>query len=223
MADRALGVADKASAPPGIKEYRARERTVNSLTVCEQYLIRRRERVESSLTLYSVNMLVTAAANSATTWRWLLRNPTGSGKTVALRDLSVTTQLVSNALAVPSGPRFTLERWTATGTASGGTTVTPARTDALQAPSAVLYTAAPTGVTAAVVAAAFAFFPAVLLTATVSEAIQPAYQDYHATDPSVELAAGEALAFRQADAGTTSEATHRNVLTNLLIEEFTKP
>jgi hypothetical protein len=223
MTDRAVGVRDVSSGVQVVADYRTRERTYNSVAAGEQVLVRGRERVASSLTAYSQLMAVTAAANSASTWRWMLRNPTGSGKTVALRDLTVITQMRSNALAVPSGPRFTLERWTSTGTPSGGTTVTPARILSGQAPSAVLYSAPPTGLTSVTVAVAFAFFPSVLLTTTTSEASQPGMQNYHTRDQGIELAPGEALAFRQADAGTSTEATHRYLLTNLLIEEFTKP
>lgn len=224
MADRAVGVDDKAAANPVIAEYRTRERTVGGLTnVDEQYLIYERERVEQSLTAYSQRSAVLAAADGATAWRWMLRNPTGSGVMVGLRTLAVSPVIASNALVVASAPRFTLERWSATGTPAGGTAVTPARILSGQTPTAVLYSAAPTGLTLAAVATVFSFFPATLLTATTTEALQPQMQTYVTRDQGVELAPGEALTFRQADAGTATEATHRFMLASLLVEEFTKP
>lgn len=216
-----LGVTDVSSGAGVVADYRTR--LIGSYH--EQYFVATRERVTSSMVVYTVRNAVTAAANATTTWRWFLRNPTGSGITVAVRDLYVIATHVANTIATVNAPLHTFERWTSTGTPSGGTALTPARTLSGQAPVAKFYTAAPTGLTNTRGATAFSFFPSINFTTTSAQprAHWPTVQDYHTTDPSIELVPGEALAFRQNEAGTTSEATERYMLTNILVEEFTRP
>jgi hypothetical protein len=225
MPQRPIGVNDQVPVVPVTVDWRVRERVVSAVTVDEQYVVFQRERIASSLAYYSAQNFVTAAADTSTGWRWMLQNPTGSGVTVALRDLYIVATQVNISFATISAPQFTLERRTVTGTATGGTVLAPSRVNTAQAPAVVFYTAAPTGLTITTGAIAWTFFPSVNFSTTTTEprAHWPVVQDYHTTDPSLELAPGEALVFRQSTAGTTSEFNSRTMLTNVLVEEFTKP
>jgi hypothetical protein len=224
VTDRAVGVTDVSYGVEVVADFRTRERTVGAVTAGEQVLVRQPDRVTSSMAAFVVSNAVLAAANSTTTWRWFLRNPTGSGVTVALRHLEVVAQQMTNAFATIANAMHTLERWTSTGTASGGTQVTAARILSGQTPAVRLYTAAPTGLTNTRGAIAISFFPTVNFTTTAAQnrAMQPTVMEYRWNEPGIELAPGEALAFRQDQAGTTSEATARFMLTNIVVEEFAR-
>src|SRR3954454_8383812 len=132
MPERPVGVEDKTVGAPAIVDYHHRDRTVAAVNVSEQYLIRRRERVESSVAVYTTRLNVNRNADAATAWRWMILNPTGSGVTVALRDLEVVAMQILNAVVTPEGVLFSLERWTAGGTATGGTQVTAAKSSSGQ-------------------------------------------------------------------------------------------
>jgi hypothetical protein len=214
-----LGVTDVPFGAAVVADFRTR--VIGSFH--EQYLVRERERVASSMAAFTVANAVLAAANTTSTWRWFVRNPTGSNVTVALRSMHSIVQHRANTLT-SNAPIHTLERWTSTGTASGGTQITPARILSGQAPAVRVYVTAPTGLTNTRGAIAFRVFPSVNLTTTTAQprAHWPMQQIYSFTDPSIELAPGEALAFRQDEAGTAGEATVRYMLTNMLLEEFTR-
>jgi hypothetical protein len=223
--ERPVGVEDKSVGAPAIVDYRVRDRTVSAVNVSEQYLIRRRERVESSVAVYTTRLNVNRNADATTAWRWMILNPTGSGVTVALRDLEVVAMQILNAVVTPEGLLFSLERWTAGGTATGGTQVTAAKSSSGQAQVARVYTAPPTGLTTAVVATAWRYFPPVNfdVTSTNPRAHWPLVQDYHTTDPTLELAPAEALVFRQTESGANNVTTDRQMLCNITLEEFTRP
>jgi hypothetical protein len=191
----------------------------------EEILIRKRPRVESSLALYTTAMAVTAAANAVTAWRWLFRNPPNSGRTMMIRELHLISQHRANTLVTAVAPLHTIERWTSVGTATGGTELTPARVLSSKAPLGKLYFTNPSGVTNTRGAIAYQIFPSINFSTTAAQprAHWPVDQVVKWNDTGLELVPGEALAMRQHEAGATSEATERYILTNMLVEEFTRP
>jgi hypothetical protein len=172
---------------------------------------------------------VLAAAHSANVGFLYLFNP-NNAQMVALRYVEFT-QLPSAVTAMPTLPRVTLERFTATGTPSGGT-VTPSRrvrtsqnNEAADASAAATLYTASTGltVTAGEAEHTFVVRPVVVLYAAGTQA-EPAVNTmiYRPDeDEQLVLASGEGVLLRQADAGTTSDS--RKIITTWCWEEYTLP
>lgn len=118
MPDRLVGVTDQASGA-GIADVRVRERTVNAVTVGEQYVIPIKERVPTFIGMVpTFRTLGTAAA--APHWVATVENQTGSARLVLVRQ--VVFYMDSTAATTTPNPIATLCR--PTGTIAGGTTLT---------------------------------------------------------------------------------------------------
>lgn len=163
--------------------------------------------------------VVTAAADAAASSGggqfWII-NQVGSAVTVRIRKVTFRSQLGS-ALATPTSPRITMERSTFTGTDSGAA-ITPALRRVGDASAVGKARTASTGMTIAASAVITSFFPVAAATAvsycTPAEAhFEPGPEDY------IDLAAGEVIIFRQADAGTVADT--RRYTIDVVTEEFT--
>jgi len=153
-----------------------------------------------------------ATAGGGRIW---VNNPVGSAVTVRIRKVTFRSQLASALVAVTS-PRFTLEKGVFTGTDTGAA-ITPAKRRTADATAVGACRTAVTGMTISSAAVVASFFPIASATAVAynppSEAIfDPGLEDY------IDLAAGECLILRQADAGTTSDT--RRVTCDFVVEEF---
>jgi hypothetical protein len=210
-----VGVADQA-AGAGVAEVRTRTRSDG---YSEQYVVLQRERVTTSVMLYSIAGTVLASAHSAPAGFFWIFNHVSSGVTLCLRRINFASQH-NTVLATPTSGRIGLRRITFTGTPSGAT-ATGARGVTAQAPSATWSVrTANTGATITQGADIFSFFPVAALTAV--GACPPAYEDWNPEDVGmVVLAAGEGIACMQLDAGTTSDT--RRFVANFAVEEFTVP
>lgn len=159
---------------------------------------------------------VTAAADAATGGRWWLQVPVGATTYAAVRKVFFSSSTVT-ALATPTSPIFTVERFTFTGTASGAA-LTPAKRENGDVTATAILRTASTGMTITAGAAAHGFqVPAALATTTQSAQAQvwPQGQD---EDEWIILQGGEGIVIRQATAGTTSDT--RVVNMDITWEEF---
>ena len=172
---------------------------------------------------------VLASAHAANAGFLYLFNPNAS-QMVALRYVEFI-QLPSAVTAMPTLPRITLERFTATGSAGTGA-VTPSRrvrtsqnNEAADASAAATLYTSSTGltVTAGELEHAFVVRPVLILYAASTQA-EPAVNPmiYRPDeDEQLILASLEGVLMRQADAGTTSDS--RKVITTWCWEEYTLP
>lgn len=158
---------------------------------------------------------VQAAADAATVGRMWIINPVASGVTLRIKSINFSSQL-GTALAATSSPRITVERTTFTGTASG-TTIAPAKRKTADATNIGSVRTASTGLTLSAGNAVRSFLPVASATAV---GYTPASTDTFKPDVNdrIELAPGEGLIFRQADAGTTADT--RRYTFDLTVEEF---
>lgn len=161
---------------------------------------------------------VLATAHGATAGFFWIINPAGNSKTVALRRLTLVTQIVA-ATAFATAPRISVERMTFTGTHSGST-VTCGKHETADATQTALFTLDTTGLTPSAAAALWCFFPIVTVGIT-NTSSQPAQQDWTpgADEFTVVLAPGEGIVCRQADNGSTSDT--RRFMVNVEWEEYT--
>jgi hypothetical protein len=190
----------------------------------DQYVIPTDER--STLGIYhcQTGAHVIGAAADATTGlvgRWWLINPVGSAVLVSLERVHFMSQHGS-ALATPTSPRVSLERFAFTGTASGAT-VAPAKRNTADATNVASLRTASTGLTitgSAVGAAIICFLPVAAVTAV--GACAPGESLWRPeSDNQIILAAGEGIICRQPDAATVSDT--RRFVTNIAWSEFTLP
>lgn len=172
----------------------------------------------SVLYYHSGAFVVNAAADSAATSGggriWII-NPVGSSVKRRLRKVTFRSQLGSALVAVTS-PRFTLEKCTFTGTASG-TQVTAAQRSTNDAAEVGAARTANTGMTISAAAVICSFFPtasasAVGYAAPAEASFEPGPEDY------VDILPGECLVLRQADAGTVSDT--RRCTADFVVEEY---
>lgn len=167
---------------------------------------------------HSGALVVNAAADGAATaggGRLWLQNPTGSGVTLRVRKIRFKSQLASALVAVTS-PRIAVEKGVFTGTASGAS-VTAAKRKTADASAVGSLRTAVTGMTISSSAVVCSFFPvssatAVAYNTPAIDEFDPGAEDY------IELAAGELLVVRQADAGTASDT--RRFMVDFVVEEF---
>lgn len=224
MPDRLIGITDQASGA-GVAEMRARERTISTNTVEEQYVIPMSARVKvGTYRALAGPFSIAAAAHAATAgFMWLVN--TSTSVVVALRRVELTPYPTA-ATAFPSGPRVTLERVTFTGTPTGAA-ITPAKVrrtsqngEVADAANVASVRTASTGLTLTAGEGIKAFVIPPILTAV--GAAQPVEQT-HAPDEDgqIVLANGEGIVIRQADAGTTSD-TRKHTL-DLAWDEYTLP
>lgn len=163
----------------------------------------------------STAFVVQAAADSATVGRCWLVNPIGSGVTVRVKTVNFSSQLGSALVAVTS-PRITVERVTFTGTASGAQ-ITPAKRKTSDANNIGTFRTASTGLTLSAGGAVRSFLP--VASATAVGYVAPSTDTFRPDlNDRIDLAPGEGLVFRQADAGTTSDT--RRYTFDLTVEEF---
>lgn len=208
-----------------------------TITVDEQYVIKTPERVLSGV--YAANTgrhSLNVAAQGATTGFWYFINPVGATSLVALRHMYLAHGFTASGITLATSPRVTLERFTFTGTASG-TAITPVKRKGTDAAATAKLVTASTGLTITAGALASAWLPVFAFTGTVDCAKSNQFQALYRRDFSQGakqwatavdagtpvLEAGEGLIFRQTDAGSTSEATHRTFSCDLLWEEYTLP
>lgn len=93
MAQRQVGITDVASAG-GVADYRVRERTVESVSVAEQYLIPVRWRVPSFVGMASTFRTTAAAVNVHLS---TISNAAGSSVLVAVRAIDITGTNLTNS------------------------------------------------------------------------------------------------------------------------------
>jgi hypothetical protein len=162
--------------------------------------------------------VITATADTFPAGSWFLINPVGSTIKVAVRSVTVASQLAS-VLATPTAPRFAVVAFTFTGTASGATVTPRAAQSGFAAATGSLRTAN-TGLTITRTQDAWYFLPIALATAVNGTA--PQEQTWQPPeDEQLVLAAGEGIVLTQATAGTTSDT--RRVATNLTWSEYVTP
>lgn len=158
---------------------------------------------------------VQAAADAATVGRCWLINPVGSAVTVRIRKIYFSSQ-IGSVLVTATSPRINVERTTFTGTASGATIAASLRKTSDAAAVSSLRTAS-TGLALTAGNVVTSFFPVASYTAV--GAMSPAHAEWDAyLEDYIELAAGEGLIVRQADAGTAAD-TRRYIL-KFIVEEF---
>lgn len=144
---------------------------------------------------------------------WVI-NPVGSAVTVRIRKVAYSCQAVG--LITLTSPRITLEKCTFTGTASGSA-ITAAKRRTADASAVGAVRTASTGMTITSPATVHTFLTMVYVTGVggtppYSEVFEPGLEDY------LDLAPGECLVVRQADAGTLLDT--RQFTVNFVIEEF---
>ncbi len=113
MAQRPVGVTDVASGA-GVVDYRTRERTVDAVTVVEQYVAVQRERITSF-----VGMASSFRTAGSPTHSLSLMNETGSGLMVAVLAFEAVRHSSSN-----SSGSFAVHRLAKISAASAGTVLT---------------------------------------------------------------------------------------------------
>lgn len=206
------------------KRTRTRSRTIDGATVHEPYsLALLSERVLTTRYFFgSGALVVAAAADSANVGRVYLFNDADSAVLIALTRVTFYSQLGS-ALATPTSPRFSLKRFTATGTAPSGTEITGAKQDTTLPDKNAGWSVRTTTTNMGTItegAELMSFMPIAGATAV---AYTPASMGLWVPEPNeaVILRAGEGVMVKQADAGTTSDT--RRVIVNFQVDEFTSP
>lgn len=159
--------------------------------------------------------VVQAAADAATAGRCWLINPVGSAVTLKVKRILFQCQLGSALVAVTS-PRITIERVTFTGTASGAT-IAPSKRKTSDATNVGSLRTASTGLTLTAGAEALNFLPVASATAVAYNT--PVFSSFDPVSESeIELAAGEGLVVRQADAGTAADT--RRFTVHFVVMEY---
>lgn len=202
------------------KKVNARHRTVDANDVYEQYVIalpNDRIRV-TKLSFPSAALVIQASADGAGVGRHVVANNTGSAALIAVTRVAFQSQLGSALVAITS-PRFSLIRFSYTGTPSGST-VAGCPLDSTDAAKSSAWNAyqATTGMTVTDVATLHSFLPIASATAV---GYSPPQKDEWRSETSAPLIlrAGEGLLVRQVDAATASD-TRRYVVT-FDVEEYT--
>jgi hypothetical protein len=154
-------------------------------------------------------LTIQAAAHGATAgFMWLI-NPIGSGVTLYFRKCNFTSA-TTTALVTISSPRVTVERMTFTGVSSAAPIAAAKRATSDATPKGLVVLAT-TGLTptAGNIVSAFA----VVNNQTAVGTTQPTEQiiDTKDDDGLLQLAPGEGLVWRQADAGTASDTRKANI------------
>jgi hypothetical protein len=160
---------------------------------------------------------VVASAHAGTVGYIYMYNPVASAKTVRIAYLKLQSGMTT-ALATPTAPRITVEKGTFTGTPSG-TQIPVAKGRATDASSVLYISAASTGAVNGALTPVGGKLVDANATGTAntnsSEAIIcPVGEDLR----DIELAPGEYLCIRQADAGTTSDT--RKAIADMVYEEY---
>lgn len=214
---RQIGVVDEATGA-SVADYRTRERTLNSKTLDEQYLLYEEGRVISFVGLYQSGVFTPAnAAPGATTGNFYLVNNPASSIFVALRRVDFQWNLISTTGTI--GIRYGLERFTTTTAATAAEAVF-AQTDSAETHDAnVDLVTASTGMTIT----NGNLFWSVVAPAVVT--VGPTTPVQHHYDPEQDgriiLAPGEGVKLRQLDASTASDG--RRLSVNFAWSEFTVP
>lgn len=161
---------------------------------------------------------VNSSADAATAGRGWLINPTDSEVTLRIRRIVFVCQITNNS-NLQSAPRINIERVTFTGTASGAT-ITPSKRKSTDEANVSSFRTASTGLSLSAGAVVRSFLPVatisvltgIAIVGTPEQIFDPGPEDY------IELAPGEGLVVRQADAGSTSD--DRRYVVNFVVEEF---
>ena len=171
----------------------------------------------AKFTASSGNLTILAAAHAATAGFFWLINPIGNPKNVKLRRVEFESAPTAATVFVTS-PRVTVERMTFTGTASGAQ-ITPSKVKSSMANPTGLLLTANTGLTIIAGAVAYTFLVTAILTAV--GVSNPSMLEWEPPEEGMkDLASGEGIVIRQADAGSASDT--RKAVVNLAWEEYTE-
>lgn len=194
------------------KKIRTQTRTVGADTVHEHFFIPTSPRqikgiYNATAALYTVAAAAQNGTSAAIAW---LHVPTNATVNARLRRATIAfTNAVATAIDHATAPRIGIQRCTFTGTASGAALTAAKRATADSNAQCAAQTAS-TGLTISLVANAVvwaAIAPGADITTSgvlSMPSLQNVWEPY-SEDEFIELVPGEALAFYQIDAGTTSD------------------
>src|SRR3990167_4497440 len=192
------------------KKPRTQTRVVGANTVHEHFFVPTSQRAKLgvfhySTTLQSVKDNASAQDGTTTGFFWLA-NPVGSTIELIVREIALQFSAITGT-AMVTVPHILAQRFTLTGTASGGT-VTPAKRRSSEAANVGSLRTAVTGMTPSLGATVKTFLTPIIISAASPFApppqVWPTSKD-PLEDGGLVLAAGEGLVLYQPDAGTASE------------------
>lgn len=154
---------------------------------------------------------VAASADSSTSGKLWLQNPSGSGKKAFIRKFLVSAPAAGIA-TTNVHTLFRLEHFTFTGTASGAE-ITPGKAKAAHGgTNAIKLRTAATGMSISAGNPFFPFYPGAANGATSGSAGTTAGPFEFSDDESVEIVEGAGVVLRQHDAGVTSDSRQMAIL-----------